>query len=57
MVNLKEIRSYAQEIIKECEKKGYTVKEAELLTSIMMDEIRQRKEAIGDISLKALAAD
>lgn len=44
-MDISEIRIFAKEIIKECEKKEFTYGEAELLAAVLKDEIRQCKEA------------
>lgn len=54
-MDISEIRIFAKQIIKECEKKEFTYGEAELLATVLKDEIRQCKEAELHKKIKALA--
>lgn len=54
-MRISKIRDFAKEITKKCEKENFTYEEAELLTAILKDEIRQCKEVELHKTFKALA--
>lgn len=47
-------REHAKEITKECEKRGYTVGEVDLLVAVLRDEISRCMKANEKIKFKAL---
>lgn len=53
--NVEELRKHAKEITKQCEEKGYTIEEAEMLVHVLQNEIDQCKKIILQKNFKALA--
>lgn len=52
---MEELRKYAKEITKQCEEKGYTIEETEMLVHVLQNEIDQCKKIILQKNFKALA--
>lgn len=50
-----ELRKHAKEITRQCEDRGYSIKDTRLLLAILKDEISQCEEAYKEHSFKALA--
>lgn len=55
MWDTQKLRKHAKEIAKQCEEKGYTVEEAEMLVHILKDEVSQCRKAPSERRFKTLA--
>lgn len=54
MWDISELRKFAKEITRECEKRKYSISEVELLVSVLKDEVSQCKKAENNRRFKAL---
>lgn len=54
-MEIKELRKHAKEITKECEERGYTFVDAEMLCAVLKDEISQCEKATQKRNFQALA--
>ncbi len=55
MWDTQKLRKHAKEIAKQCEEKGYTVEEAEMLVHILKDEVSQCRKVPSERRFKTLA--
>lgn len=55
MWNIEKLREHAKEITRDCEKRGYTIEETELLPEVLKNEVNQCKRREKEKPFKALA--